>query len=1318
MKTTQLINPNTMKKILPLLLLFTGLTNAQNLTFPDTYFKSVLLSASPTVQIAQDFNDQWIKIDANNDGEIQESEAQAVKVLGISELLVFNVTGINGFSNLEELRFSSSLITTLDISGLPNLKSLSCVNMQILSTLNLNGATNLTSLSCFGLPMITTLNIGNLTNLTKLYCVNTSIATFNVNGLTNLDEILYSGNQLTTVMNVSGLTSLTKLNCGFNKLTTLTLNGLTALTDLNCSNNQLTNLNGLPNLIKLNCENNKLTSLNINSVTTLNELSCGGNEITSLNVSGLTNLTTLSCINNKFTSFSLNGLSNLVTLDCSGNNLLTNVTLSNLPALQDFKVVSTIDMNMNSLSHLTSLTLSGLPNLQKLNCSNGILTSLNLNGLTNLTEVICSRNQLSSLNVSNLPNLQKLICNTNPISSLDVSNMPNLIELSCAGGYAVNSIITGELTTLNVSGSINLKKLSCSYSLLTTLNLTGLINLEELNCEGIFNNAGHLSSLDVNGLTSLKRLSCSGQQLTSLNVSNLTNLETLYCSYNHITDLDLTGLVNLKNLDYSYNQLANLNLVNLPSLEILNCSNNYLVTLNVLNLTNLKSLYCTNNNLTTLNLSGLNSLETLDYSYNELTFSNVAGLSTNLKSLSCAGNNLTSLDISGLTSLELLNCSNNQITNLDLFTLTNLKTIDCSLNELPTLIVGYATNLESLNCAQNLLTDLNIAGLNYITLLYCGRNQLTNLDLTNHTNLRYLDYSENAIPNLDVSSLTNLVLLGCASTQSTELDVSNLIQLQSLSCSNNQLTTLDVNNSPWLNELGCDNNQLTTLFLKNGRNEQYLSFSNNPLQYICADTVQLESIQSTLNSLGMNTTVSNSYCTFSPGGNHNTINGIVIFDADNNGCDVTDVVNPFVRFDVNDGSATGATVTNINGTYNYFTDAGIYTIAPNVENPTWFDFSPPSANFNFLSTNNNIATQNFCIAAVGIHNDIEVVFAPLEPARPGFDAKYKVVFKNKGNQMHSGTVTLTFDDARTDLINSDPAPDTTIPNSMVWNYTNLMPFENRSIIVTLNLNNPTETPALNNGDILNFTAAITPVTGDEIPADNQYTFNQTVVGSYDPNTIECLEGELVSPTEIGNYLHYAINFENLGTFYAENIVVRSEIDPTKYDISTLQVMNTSHASYTRISGNTVEFVFQGINLAAATGTPPVGGHGDVLFKIKTNDNLVNNDRVLQNAGIYFDYNFPVVTNDAETTFAALSNPVFEQDNSVKIYPNPTNSIINIDSDFPIQTIELYDIQGRILETHFEEATSFKLDISGKSNGIYFIKIKTDKGSKVEKIVKK
>ena len=48
--------------------------------------------------------------------------------------------------------------------------------------------------------------------------------------------------------------------------------------------------------------------------------------------------------------------------------------------------------------------------------------------------------------------------------------------------------------------------------------------------------------------------------------------------------------------------------------------------------------------------------------------------------------------------------------------------------------------------------------------------------------------------------------------------------------------------------------------------------------------------------------------------------------------------------------------------------------------------------------------------------DVEVVVLPTVPARPGFDAKYKISCRNKGNQVENGSVSLTFEDTVLDYL--------------------------------------------------------------------------------------------------------------------------------------------------------------------------------------------------------------------------------------------------------------------------------------------------------------
>ena len=297
------------------------------------------------------------------------------------------------------------------------------------------------------------------------------------------------------------------------------------------------------------------------------------------------------------------------------------------------------------------------------------------------------------------------------------------------------------------------------------------------------------------------------------------------------------------------------------------------------------------------------------------------------------------------------------------------------------------------------------------------------------------------------------------------------------------------------------------------------------------------------------------------------------------------------------------------------------------------------------------------------------------------------------------------------FVSATTAPEANIGGTLNWSYANLMPFESRSILVTMNMNAPTATNPVNIDDELTFTGNILPQNGDENTFDNLFVLNQTVVGSYDPNDIQCLQGDVVSPAEIGNYLHYLIRFENTGTDYAENIVVKNIIDPAKYDLSTMQILGSSHPVNARVEGNMTEFIFQNINLDS-------GGHGNILLKLKSAATLQTGDMVSSRVSIYFDYNFPVDTNNADTVFEAMNVSIPTFDNSVKIYPNPANDLVNVKASSAINSVEIYDVQGRILTTNLFNETSGSLDLSKYSSGIYYLKIKTNEGSKVEKLLKR
>ncbi|MCX7550566.1 T9SS type A sorting domain-containing protein [Xanthomarina sp. F2636L] len=692
----------------------------------------------------------------------------------------------------------------------------------------------------------------------------------------------------------------------------------------------------------------------------------------------------------------------------------------------------------------------------------------------------------------------------------------------------------------------------------------------------------------------------------------------------------------------------------------------------------------------------------------------------NLQELRCNNNMLTSLNVGGITNLERLYCYNNYLGNLNVYGLNNLRILECYNNELTTLDVTSLSDLHTLECYNNELTSLNVSGLTNLYYLYCSDNELTTLELDGLTNLSQLICSNNELTELGLSDSQNIQELWCFNNLLTELDLSGLYNLDDLVCSNNQITTLDLSGSILSTRIWCTNNQLTSLSIKNGSqiyDSTMLEFGGNPnLDYICVDDFELNNIQSKVNSYGYTNCVVNSYCSFAPGGDFYTIQGENKLDVDANGCNTNDPIFPNLKFNITDGSVSGTSISNETGNYSIPVQEGNHTITPVLENPTYFTITPTSLVVDF-PTDASPYNQDFCLVPNGTYNDLEIIILPIDQARPGFDTGYKIIYKNKGNTELSGSVDLVFQDELMDLVLANPTADNQILNELSWNFSNLLPFESREITFTMNLNSPTDTPPLNGDDVLVFTATANPVSGDEMPDDNEFVLNQTVVNSFDPNDKTCLEGEIITPEQVGKFVHYMIRFENTGTADAVNIVVKDDIDLAKYDVTTLIPLSGSHDFVTRIKeDNVVEFIFENINLPF----DDANNDGYVLFKIKTLPSLVLGDTFSNDAEIYFDYNAPIITNDELTTVAEnLSIEESVLQTAVKIYPNPVSDELTIESKSILETISIFDVNGRQLQTFVigGSTNKSKINISHLSKGVYFVSIKTEAGMQTSKIIK-
>jgi len=690
----------------------------------------------------------------------------------------------------------------------------------------------------------------------------------------------------------------------------------------------------------------------------------------------------------------------------------------------------------------------------------------------------------------------------------------------------------------------------------------------------------------------------------------------------------------------------------------------------------------------------------------------------NITGLHCYGNLITTLDVSQNTQIIELYCSGNLLNDLNIAGLNNLTYFSCDDNNLSSLDVsGLTIEGEGLYCNNNNLTSLilNNSTINYIS---CDNNNLTELDLSSVNSVYSLDCSNNQLSNIIFNNNVNLNYINCNNNNLSNLNLNGLINLQNLFCSNNVIATLDLSNKFNLTRLNCSNNlDLNYINLRNGNNINYNidptldNFINLPsLETICVDELNNLDFINFINNQVNHSIAYTEYCSLLPS-QSNLINGIVQLDLNNNGCDVSDLSMSNLMIVSNNGTDNFATFTQNNGSYLLHTSEGIFTTEVTTDLPNYYSANPSSQTNNFTGFD-NMFTANFCIEASQTVNDVNITLIPTSQAKPGFNTTYQIVFKNVGTTQLNGDVTLEFDETKLSFLNATETVNTQTSNSLTFNYSNLNPFEIRIIDLEFNVFAP---PTVNIDDVLSFTATINPIASDFTTDDNIFTLDQTVIGSYDPNDITCLEGNQILLADADKYLHYVIRFQNTGTASAINVVVTNDLD-VNLDWSTLQLESLSHNNRVAIkNGNEIEFIFENINLPDSTTDEP-NSHGFIAYKIKPKTDIVLGDIIPNKADIFFDFNAPIETNTATTT---IVNVLAVNENRLldfSVFPTPTENILNIKSKKEIVKIEIYSKLGQLI---LKNTTENKIDISNLNQGLYFVKVEDVNGNfGVKKIVKR
>jgi uncharacterized repeat protein (TIGR01451 family) len=284
--------------------------------------------------------------------------------------------------------------------------------------------------------------------------------------------------------------------------------------------------------------------------------------------------------------------------------------------------------------------------------------------------------------------------------------------------------------------------------------------------------------------------------------------------------------------------------------------------------------------------------------------------------------------------------------------------------------------------------------------------------------------------------------------------------------------------------------------------------------------------------------------------------------------------------------------------------------------------------------------MDFAYCPVASISDLAItISATSPPPVPGFQFSYQVCYNNYGTVAADGSIVFDFTNMPGVTV-QNAAGGVVAGTTITWDVASINIFNQQCFTVSFLVNQGTTV-----GTSLNpiVSIIIDPLLTDNNLTNNSNSHTHSVVSSYDPND-KTVDFPVVNYTEIpegeGVQLEYLIRFQNTGNAPANFVRVIDAL-PELLDINSIHMISASH-NYELIvpAPNVLEWFFEDIMLPDST-TDEQGSHGFIHFRINTIANVELEDIIENNASIYFDFNAPIITDYAVTTFMDCSEGSLE-----------------------------------------------------------------------------
>lgn len=414
------------------------------------------------------------------------NEFTALEILDINNNNISGTFYVGDLANLKELKCYGNKIDKLVLDTNKNLQELDCHNNQISNTIRLNDSKNLERLYCSNNKiteldvsgcdklqdvdcsnnLMSSLNVSDLPSLKSLNCSRNRLKDDNLImtgsiGLINLDCSLNGTNYDFINLNLAGFTKLESLNCSEQPE-----DGGTPADDT-----MEFDISACTGLKTLNCSYCPIETLDVSNLSNLETIDASGCNLSEITLDGAVKLSSLNINCNEITDLHIPETNEIKTLDCSESLGIETINFAVLTKLESLDV---------SDSYVPELDFSICPDLQVLNAMNTGFgdpdATTDNEDLPNIDIDLKSNAKLKDIDMS-MVNVNVLTLPENDIvANLSVSDsaVTQIVNLEKQLGLETLNIAGTGISALDLSANTNLKQVSCTES-----QKTGITGVDE-----------------------------------------------------------------------------------------------------------------------------------------------------------------------------------------------------------------------------------------------------------------------------------------------------------------------------------------------------------------------------------------------------------------------------------------------------------------------------------------------------------------------------------------------------------------------------------------------------------------------------------------------------------------------------------------------------------------------------------------------------------------------------------------------------------------------------------------------------------------------